>query len=87
MFIRLNPFAKGHSLPLVLRQQELTNVNGKLHFLDNQPPCVFEKASVSLRPPSSEFMINCGGIDILSLHNDYNVSGPASSKVHLFEKF
>ena len=53
-------------------------MNGKLHFLDNQPPCVFEKASVSLRPPSSEFMINCGGIDILSLHNDYNVSGPAS---------
>ena len=59
----------------------------KLHFLDNQPPCVFEKASVALRPPSSEFMINCGGIDILSLHNDYNVSGPASSKVHLLKKF
>lgn len=62
-------------------------MNGKLHFLDNQPPCVFEKASVALRPPSSEFMINCGGIDILSLHNDYNVSGPASSKVHLLKKF
>ena len=62
-------------------------MNGKLHFLDNQPPCVFEKASVSLRPPSSEFMINCGGIYILSLHNDYNVSGPASSKVHLLKKF
>lgn len=53
-------------------------MNGKLQFLDNQPPCVFEKASVALRLPSSEFMINCGGIDILSLHNDYNVSGPAS---------
>ena len=63
-------------------------MNGKLHFLDNQPPCVFEKASVSLRPPSSEFMINCGGIDILSLHNDYNVSGPASSKVQkILKKF
>lgn len=53
-------------------------MNGKLHFLDNQPPCVFEKASVALRLPSSEFMINCGGIDIFSLHNEYNVSGPAS---------
>lgn len=62
-------------------------MNGKLHFFDNQPPCVFEKASVALRPPSSKFMINCGGIDILSLHNDYNVSGPASSKVHLLKKF